>query len=145
MSKISSRSAKNQHIQPLSKEKVLSVLGGTFFLSTVVGFTITRNQRLREEITQQIINLLAVSKSIIQQTRFVIERIDNITQLLRVDRDIFAETAITKGLLGFGSETATEERTNVRPSANQNHILDRDLESQRFILALEEYDSFWER
>jgi hypothetical protein len=66
-----------------SLSMALSFVGGAAFVSTVVGLTIYHNQAIREEIEHQAKAILSITKSMISQVLTVVEKVNEINQLLR--------------------------------------------------------------
>jgi len=127
----------------------ISDITGIIFATIVVGFTVANNQNLRDEIIYQIQSVLSVTRDIISQVRFVVDRIVTINRLVNADKTEAASTAqsVDKGkpvkALALGDSDSLIPRGNNPVSGSKGLSLQSEMDSKRKVY--EEYDSFWQR
>ncbi|MCL2151250.1 MAG: hypothetical protein FWH50_03400 [Coriobacteriia bacterium] len=94
---------------------VLSFIGGVVFIAAVVSYTVYNNQAIREEIEKQIGALLGATRNVIEKTREIMIKINEINELLNPGGE--AETLI---------ETAADslEAQNVEYDSFWENIVD---------------------
>jgi hypothetical protein len=68
----------------MKKTDILTFVGGLVFFSVVVGVIISKNDRIRSEIEEQVEGFLGVGQTILQQLRFVVAKVERITSELKI-------------------------------------------------------------
>jgi hypothetical protein len=63
----------------MKKAKVLSFIGGCVFFSVLVGVLLTRNDKLRQEVEEQVRGVLGVSREILRQAQTVVGNVGAMT------------------------------------------------------------------
>jgi hypothetical protein len=113
-----------------------SFYGGLIFVSLIVGFTIAKNQRLREEIGRQLQSVLDVTKELISQSRLVVDGIKNINDLLRNE-------TVDKRTPGSGLDRSDNERLPDLPGITEDMSVTIPLAAMEQEI-LDAYEAFWE-
>ncbi|MCL2136172.1 MAG: hypothetical protein FWH40_01400 [Coriobacteriia bacterium] len=141
MSKEIPKSTFENDSQNSKRSETISTVSGILFVSFVVGYTVAKNQSLRDEISKQIQNVLRVSKDLVQQVRFITDRIHRINVLLKAEISTDDKEALVAINKSEESKTEYKNRTNVREDIKSEN----DIEMRKLLLRVkqDEYDSFW--
>jgi hypothetical protein len=63
----------------IKKTDILTFAGGLMFFSVVVGVVVSKNDRIRNEIEEQVEGFLSVGRNVLQQLRFVVAKVSKLT------------------------------------------------------------------
>jgi hypothetical protein len=106
-----------------------------------VGYSISQNQSLRDEINHQLHSLLELSKEAISQMKLVIERLNSINRLIKADKSEIPE------ITDFGEAIKASSFLSLSLGNPENDFsIDPSyrIESETLIQAQAEYDQFWQ-
>ncbi|MDR0459020.1 MAG: hypothetical protein LBG68_00950 [Coriobacteriales bacterium] len=145
MRKTSQPSSDRETKREGSSNQVLSFIGGLVFVALIVGYTISQNQRLREELELQLKSALEVSKGIITQISLVVDSVNSISQWLKVDQGSLKTITNMVGASSLANNSTALSRITLGTDARDNtlDLAEESITATKFEESMYEYEQFW--
>ena len=145
MRKTSQLSSDKETKREGSSNQALSFIGGLVFIALIVGYTISQNQRLREELELQLKSALEISKGIIAQISLVVDSVNSIGQWLKVDQDSLQTITNIAGASSLANNNTALSRIALGAQTREDtaDLTKESITATKFADAMNKYDQFW--